>query len=158
MLQSSFVCYFPVPLDAGLARFYTRHLFFGFVYRSLGDAELSSPPEDKIARNGVSVRQNRAYQFFGLCGLAVRSSSEASKQFLACNAIVTIKPMEAFLISEIESNCFSLGSERRFVMNNDSALFAIDRQAERFLRRRESPLSRVHDRQNPNPLSYSDVR
>lgn len=109
-----------VPLDTGLARFYARHLLIDFVYRSLGDAELSSPLEDKIARNGVSVRQNRAYQSFGLCGLAVRPSSEASKQFLACNAIVTIKPMEAFLISEIESNCFSLGSERRFVMNNDS--------------------------------------
>ena len=35
-----------VPLDTDLARFYARHLLLGFVYRSLGDAELSSPTED----------------------------------------------------------------------------------------------------------------
>lgn len=46
MLRSSFVCNSPVPLDTDLARFYARHLLLGFVYRSLGDAELSRPPED----------------------------------------------------------------------------------------------------------------
>lgn len=117
MLQSLFG-YRPRPTFADLSGFDVRYFFLGFIHRSARDVFVFSHTENFICHNFFAVIKHIANQFF--CHRCFGFGRISAEQFFGAYLTVTVKSIKTLLVSEIECHRLSLGSQRRFVMNDDA--------------------------------------
>lgn len=85
----------------------------------------------KISPQGSSVAavQHGSDQFLCLHHFRFFLIAVAGQQFLGRNIFVTVEPIKAFLVTEIEGEGLTFGSKRGFVVNDDTDIFVAPQSA-----------------------------